>query len=216
MMDPQVLRERRRHPPTRMGLGYWIFTRFYRVALLLGWYLHVEGLERLPARGPFIMTPNHASEVDPIVVAAALPFRLTFLAGRELDRYKLLFAIITLFNPVFVRRGSGDVGALKACLDRLARGEVLVVFPEGGVVQPGMGTLHEGAAFLAIRSQVPIVPVGLTGLTKMWPLGARFPRPSRVTVRIGDPIAPPARTDGQRTAELISKIRAALDRLLDR
>jgi len=215
-MDPLALRARRRDPPTRMGAGYWLLYHFFRMVLRLGWNLRVECLDRLPARGPFIITPNHASEVDPIVVASALPFRVTFLAGRELDRFPLLFAIITLFNPVFVRRGTADVGALKACLDRLARGEVLVVFPEGGVVQPGMGTLHEGAAFLAIRAQVPVVPVALIGLTKMWPLGARFPRPSRVTVRIGDPIVPPGRTDGQRTAELIAMIRTALDGLLDR
>jgi len=161
------------------------------------------------------MTPYPASEIDPIVLSAAMPFRVTYLAGQELDRYPLLFTLIRLFNPIFVRRGVGDIGALKACLERLARGEVLVVFPEGGVVQPGLGTLHEGAAFLAIRAQVPVVPVALLGLTKMWPLSARFPRPSRVTVRIGDAITPPSRNE-QRTTELIGQIRSTLDRLLQR
>lgn len=213
MMDPQVLHERRHDPPTRMGRGYWIVVKFFRLLLLAGWHLRTEGLDRLPPRGPFIMTPNHASEIDPIVLSAAMPFRVTYLAGQELDRFPLLFALIRLFNPIFVRRGMGDIGALKACLDRLARGEVLVVFPEGGVVQPGLGTLHEGAAFLAIRAQVPVVPVALLGLTKMWPLSARFPRPSRVTVRVGDAILPPPR-NGQRTAELIGQIRTTLDRLL--
>lgn len=215
MMDPEVLRQRRADPPTHMGPGYWIVAKGFRLLLRLGWQLQVYGLDRLPARGPFIMTPNHASEIDPIVLSAAMPFRVTYLAGRELDRYRLLFALIRLFNPIFVRRGVGDVGALKACLDRLTRGEILVVFPEGGVVQPGMGSLNEGAAFLAIRSQVPVVPVGLIGLTKMWPLGARFPRPSRVRVLIGDPIMPPPR-NGQRTAELMGQIRQALDRILTR
>lgn len=213
MMDPAVLRARRRDPPTRMGPGYWIVSRFFRVLLRVGWRLDIEGLDRLPPRGPFLMTANHASEIDPIVLSAAMPFRVTYLAGQELDQYPLLFAIIRLFNPIFVRRGVGDVGAMKACLERLARGEVLVIFPEGGVVQPGMGTLHQGAAFLAIRAQVPVVPVALLGLTKMWPLGARFPRPGRVGIRIGDPIPPPPR-ESQHTAGLISKIRAAIDQLM--
>lgn len=213
MMDSQVLRERRHDPPTRMGPGYWIVVTFFRLLLRMGWHLRTEGLDRLPARGPFIMTPNHASEIDPIVLSAAMPFRVTYLAGQELDRYRLLFALIRLFNPIFVRRGVGDIGALKACLERLAQGEVLVVFPEGGVVQPGLGTLHEGAAFLSIRAQVPVVPVALLGLTKMWPVSARFPRPSRVTVRIGDPIPPPPR-NGQHTSKLIGQIRATLDRLM--
>src|SRR5438876_1033947 len=202
MMDPQVLRERRRDPPTHMGPGYWIVVESFRLLLRAGWHLKTEGLDRLPARGPFLMTPNHASEIDPIVLSAAMPFRVTYLAGQELDRYPLLFALIRLFNPIFVRRGVGDIGALKACLERLARGA-------------GLGTLHEGAAFLAIRAQVPVVPVALLGLTKMWPLSARFPRPSRVTVRIGDAITPPSRNE-QRTTELIGQIRSTLDRLLQR
>ncbi len=214
MMDPQVLRERLREPATRMGLGYRIVWRFFRAMLVLGWRLRVDGLEHLPSRGPFILTPNHASEIDPIVVSAALPFRVTYLAGQELDRFPLVFALLRLLNPIFVRRGVGDVGALKACLERLARGEVLVIFPEGGVVQPGMGTLHEGAAFLAIRAQVPVVPMRLLGLARMLPLGARFPRLSRVRVLIGDPIPAPPR-NGQSTSELNAQIRAALDGLLD-
>src|SRR3989449_10320811 len=215
MMDPQVLRERRRDPPTHMGPGYWIVVKSFRLLLRAGWHLKTEGLDRLPPRGPFLMTPNHASEIDPIVLSAAMPFRVTYLAGQELDRYPLLFALIRLFNPIFVRRGVGDIGALKACLERLARGEGLVVFPEGGGVQPGLGALHEGAAFLAIRAQVPVVPVGLLGLTKMWPVSARFPRPSRGAGRIGEAIPPPP-PRRPRTAELIAQIRMTLDRLVQR
>ncbi len=213
-MDPGVLRERARHPATRMGPGYRIAAGFFRTLLRLGWHLRVEGLHRLPAHGPFLITANHASEIDPVVLSAAMPFRVTYLAGRELDRYPLLFALIRLFNPIFVRRGAPDVAAVKACLDRLARGEVLVVFPEGGVVQPGMGSLQPGAAFLAIRAQVPVVPVGLLGLARMWPLRARFPRPAHVTVRIGDPLRPPA--DLRQIDDLTTSIRRALDALLGR
>lgn len=214
-MDPAVVRERLHQPATHMGLGYWIVWRFFRAMLKLGWHLEVDGLERLPPRGPFILTPNHASEIDPIVVSAALPFRVTYLAGRELDRFPLVFALLSLFNPILVRRGVGDVGAVKACLERLAKGEVLVIFPEGGVVQPGLGTLHEGAAFLAVRAQVPIVPVRLMGLVRMLPLGARFPRLSRVRVRFGEPIPAPPR-NGQSASILNAQIRAALDSLLEK
>jgi 1-acyl-sn-glycerol-3-phosphate acyltransferase len=209
-----TLRARARDPGTRMGPGYRLAAWFFRTLLRLGWHLQVEGLDRLPACGPFIITANHASEIDPVVLSAAMPFRVTYLAGRELDRYPLLFGLIRLFNPIFVRRGAPDVAALKACLDRLARGEVLVVFPEGGVVQPGLGSLQPGAAFLAIRAQVPVVPVGLRGLARMWPLRARFPRPARVTVRVGDPILPPPDLRGMDSLTL--SIRRALDALLDR
>lgn len=213
-MRPAQLSEHARHPGTRMGPGYRLAAWVLRSLLRLGWHLTVEGLHRLPSRGPFIITANHASEIDPVVLSAAMPFRVTYLAGRELDRYPLLFALIRVFNPIFVRRGGPDVAAVKTCLDRLARGEVLVVFPEGGVVQPGMGSLQPGAAFLAIRAGVPVVPVGLLGLARMWPLRARFPRPARVTVRIGDPIDPPA--DMRRVDDFTCAIRRALDALLGR
>lgn len=213
-MHPAGARERARHPGTRMGPGYRLVAWFFRTLLRVGWQLRVEGLDRLPPRGPFIITANHASEIDPIVLSAAMPFRVTYLAGRELDRYPVLFALIRLFNPIFVRRGAPDVAAVKACLDRLARGEVLVVFPEGGVVQPGMGSLQPGAAFLAIRAQVPVVPVGLLGLARMLPLRARVPRPARVTVRVGDPILPPP--DLRLIDDFTASIRRTLAALLGR
>src|SRR5437879_8994360 len=124
MMDPQVLRERRRAPPTHMGPGYWIVVKSFRLLLRAGWHLKTEGLDRLPPRGPFLMTPNHASEIDPIVLSAAMPFRVTYLAGQELDRYPLLFTLIRLFNPLFLPRGLRGIGAHKDCVELRRRWEV--------------------------------------------------------------------------------------------
>lgn len=201
-------------PGLRRGPIYRLLWLFFRSLLLVGWRMRVIGLEHLPPRGPYIMTPNHPSEVDPVVLSTALPFRPTYLAGRELERYPVIFAILRMFDPVFVRRGLSDVGAIKACLERLRRGEILVVFPEGGVVQHNSpGTLHPGAAFLAVRAGVPIVPVVLRGVSKMWPLGARWPRPSRVLIRFGAPIWPPA-SNGQGARELTETIGRTLRQLL--
>lgn len=208
-------------PPTgsgRFGLPigpvYRLLWLFFRGLLRVGWRMRVVGLEHLPPRGPYILTPNHPSEIDPVVLSAALPFRPTFLAGRELERYPMIFAILRMFDPVFVRRRLSDVGAIKVCLERLRRGEILVVFPEGGVVQPhGPGNLHPGAAFLAVRARVPIVPVILRGLSKMWPLGARWPRPSRVMIRFGAPIMPPpSNSEGAR--ELTETLSRTFQQLL--
>ncbi len=178
------------------------------------WGLHVEGLPLLPRHGPFIIGCNHPSEIDAIVLAAALPFRPTFLASRHIEAFPVLFALARQFDPVFVRRGLSDIGAIRACLQRLRRGEVIVVFPEGRVVQDTvLGPLHEGAAFLSMRSRAPIVPVALLRTSVMWPLGARWPRRARIGMRVGAPIIPPDEGE-ERTADLTAQVAAALHRLV--
>jgi 1-acyl-sn-glycerol-3-phosphate acyltransferase len=172
----------------RGGLGLRLLRTIVYWLLRAGWGLRVTGLERLPPP-PYLIAPNHGSEIDALVLGGALPIRLTFLAARELERFPMLFRIIRWFDPVFVRRGLGDVGSVKAAIARLGRGDVLVIFPEGRVVQDQeLGPLHSGAAFVALRAGVPVVPVALTGIARMWPLGARWPRPSRIAVRIGNPL----------------------------
>ena len=197
------------------GLRYRVLRVCVRALLRVGWGLRVEGLERLP-KPPYIIAPNHTSEIDPVVLSAVLPFRPTYLAARYLERFPVLFAILRRFDPVFVRRGLSDIGSIKACLQRLARGEILVVFPEGRVVQQEeLGPMHPGAAFLAIRAGVPLIPVALIGLAQMWPLGARWPRRSRIAVQIGDPIARPA-GDGEQAAVVTEAIARAIRRLMGR
>lgn len=182
-----------------------------RGLLRTAWRLRVRGLEHLPPP-PYLITPNHGSEIDAVVLSASLPFRPAYLAARELERFPLLFRLIRWFDPVLVRRGLADVGSVKACLARLQRGDVLVIFPEGRVVQEDdLGPFHPGAAFVALRAGVPAVPVALRGVARMWPLGARWPRPSRLLVRIGEPIAP---QPGDTPESLTGRIRDALAGLL--
>jgi len=179
------------------------------------WHLRVEGVDRLPSRGPYIIACNHPSEIDAPLLMAALPLRLTFLASRHLQEIPVIFWIIRQFvDPVWVRRELSDVGAIKASLHRLAAGEILVVFPEGRVIQDAeLGPLHPGAAFLAIRGRVPVVPLVLIGAAKMLPLGARWPHRSALSIRIGTPLASPD-TDGDNARKLMEVIQAELRNLL--
>ncbi len=169
---------------------YRLLRAIVRGVLRARWHLTVSGTERL-SHPPYLLIANHSSEIDPVILSAALPLRPTYLAARDLDRFPVLFRIIRWFNPVFVRRGLADIGSIKACLARLAQGDVLVIFPEGRVVQDaGLGAFHPGAAFVALRAGVPVVPVAIIGAVRMWPLGARWPRPSRLHVRVGEPVIP--------------------------
>ncbi|MGH2349311.1 MAG: lysophospholipid acyltransferase family protein, partial [bacterium] len=126
-----------RHP--RQGLrpgSVWYRLVQYSIRFLLqvGWGLRLFGTEYLPAAGPFLICSNHPSELDPVALGSVLPFRPSFLAGHELERYPVIFWLLNRFDPVLVRRGTSDIGALRACLRRLRAGDVMVIYPEGGVV----------------------------------------------------------------------------------
>ena len=198
------------HPgtPLRYRLVRWLL----RVVFRAGWKLRVHGLEHLP-HPPYIVAPNHSSEVDPLVLGAAMPVRMIYLVSRHLERFPLVYRFVRAFDPVLVRRGLADVAGVRAALARLARGHVLAVYPEGHVVQDvPLGPLHEGLAFIALRASVPIVPVVIQGAAQMLPLTARWPRRARLTVKVGAPLI--AR-EGDDARTLTARLRDALLELLD-
>lgn len=201
-----------------------VFYRICRDALaafcLVVWRLRVEGREKLP-EGPFILAPVHRSNIDTPLAGAITTRRMCFLGKESMWRYKASAWLFNNLGGVPVRRGTTDRDALRKCMEVLERGEPLVIFPEGGrrsgpIVQP----LQEGAAYLALRAGVPIVPVGIGGSERAMPKGARLMRPTRVHIVVGEPIAPPAQGDGSRAPrravrELNERLHKEIQRLFD-
>ena len=111
-----------------------------------------------------------------------------------------------------MQRDATDRDALRLSEEVLASGEPLVIYPEGTrfsgpVIQP----LQQGAAFLACRSQVPIIPVGMGGTERAWPKGGRIIRPAKVALVVGEPLVPPVPENGKRVKR--SAVRAYSDQL---
>lgn len=151
----------------------------------------MAGEEHIPPIGPVILAPNHRSDIDPIVMAAAVPRRCTFLAAAELLTRPVLGPLIRPFRVVPIQRGRFDRNAIEECFRRLERGEALVVFPEGTIGPDGRAQpAQDGLSFLAIRAHVPIVPVAITGTYEVWPSGTRLPRRGKITVHFGQTIVP--------------------------
>ncbi len=153
----------------------------------------VLGAEHLPSEGAFIVASTHASHADAPIVGLASPRPLLFLGDERLTRAPLLGPILPKLGMVSVRRGTADQDALDTLLAALDDGQPIVIFPEGGRTRDGrVYRPRGGVARLAAAAGVPVVPVGLEGSRRLWPVEGR-PRllGGRVTVRFGPPIPPP-------------------------
>ncbi len=163
-------------------------------ARLAGVRLDVRGLERLPA-APCIVVANHASYVDSIVLTAALPPRVTFVAKAEFRRQPLMRRLLDALGARYVERfdAAHSIDDVRDLVAAVRGGESLLVFPEGTFVRaPGLLPFHLGAFMVSAECGVPLVPIGLRGTRAILPDGCWQPRPGTVTVAIGAPLAPAA------------------------
>jgi len=156
--------------------------------------VRVEGaLDQIPREGPVIVAANHASNLDPLVIAACLMprlgRRLQWLGKKELFGWPILGWVATNGGVHPVDRSTADVEAYRLARRILDEGHLLLVFPEGTRSHDGLPQhARDGAAVLALRTGSPIVPVGIAGSFDVWPRGQRLPHPGgRVTLRVGTP-----------------------------
>ncbi|MEN9206452.1 MAG: lysophospholipid acyltransferase family protein [Thermostichales cyanobacterium SZTDM-1c_bins_54] len=171
----------------------------------------------LPRSGPLIVVSNHASHLDPPLVANAARRPVAFMAKEELFRVPLLSQVIRLYGAYPVRRGGADRRAIQAAQQALARGWAVGIFLNGTRSLTGrVETPHLGAALIAAQTQTPLVPVALWGTERIQPKGRKFPRLfAPITVRIGDPIPPPPSTDRQELQAVTDRCVAAIHHLLE-
>jgi 1-acyl-sn-glycerol-3-phosphate acyltransferase len=177
-----------------LRLALWVFTRLicrYRV----------RGREHVPLQGPLLVVANHLSWYDPLLLGVVLPRRVWFFTKAEMFRWPIIGLGCRLTGQIPVHRGESDRAALEKGLTYLHEGKVLVVFPEGTVArQEQMLAAHMGAAMLAIRSGVPVLPIAHTGTRRVL-RSLRFWFP-RVDIKIGKPYIPTLQGGGSRKAQL--------------
>jgi 1-acyl-sn-glycerol-3-phosphate acyltransferase len=187
----------------------------------LYWRATYRGIEHVPATGAFVVAPVHRSFIDFAVVAGITRRRLRYMGKDALWKYRLPGKLLSALGAFPVHRGGADREAMRRCLEVVEGGEPLVLFPEGtrrsGAV---VADLHEGAAYVACRTGVPIVPVAIGGSERALQKGRRIPRPVKVRVLVGPPLLPPEAGEGRRTSrravhELTERLAAELQRLFD-
>ncbi|MCL5779868.1 1-acyl-sn-glycerol-3-phosphate acyltransferase [Desulforamulus profundi] len=159
---------------------YTVLRVIIRGILLVWRRWEVIGLEHLPAKGGLVVVSNHVSNLDPVVVGCALTRRIHFMAKVELFKIPVLATIITLLGAFPVNREKSDRHAIRKALELLQTGNVVGVFPEGTRSKTGeLQKPHIGAAMLAVKANVPILPMALKGTRGSL---------DKITVVIGEPV----------------------------
>jgi 1-acyl-sn-glycerol-3-phosphate acyltransferase len=146
----------------------------------------IKGIENLPSEGPVILAINHVSVWDPIVAACSIPRPVAFMAKAELFTVPLFGSVLHRLGVFPVKRGQGDMSAIRQSLKVLKEQKVLGLFPEGtrsktGELQKGL----PGVALLMDKGNATVLPIKVTGtkklLTKGW---------GKIEVVIGSPLTP--------------------------
>ena len=199
---------------------------FYRVAhavvltpFKLIFRVRVHGREKVPRSGAFVVAPSHRSLMDIFFTAYVTRRRIRFMAKRELFAKRFLAWLLTAGGGFPVDRGSADRAALRAAQQALEGGEPVAIFPEGTRNHgPEIGTLFDGAAYLAARLRVPVVPVAIGGSEEILPSGKVLPRLRQVAIVVGEPIHPPhhdGRVRRQEVAQMTEQLRVELQKRFD-
>ena len=182
--------------------------------------LGVSGSENVPQKGAFILAPTHRSTVDIPIASAVTRRRMRFMGKDSLWKVKVIGSFFSALGAFPVTRGSADLEALKRCISVLQSGEPLVMFPEGTRrIGSEVVDLFDGAAYISIKTGLPIVPVGIAGSEQVMQTGSKMIWPKRCYAVVGKPIFPNQlegkRASREEIASLTQQIQVSLQRLFN-
>ncbi len=165
---------------------YGIAWVIWKILRTLSFPLKVQGKENVPRKGAFILASNHLSYLDPMIIGECFPRYISYMAKESLFKNKLFAFFLNGVGAFPVKRETADIGAIKEALKRLKGGCPLVLFPEGTRLT-SQKEIHPGAALIAVKSGVPVVPVYLKGSDRVLPPGTKSLRRFPASVSFGLP-----------------------------
>ncbi len=183
--------------------------------------VRVHGEERLPRAGGYVLAPSHRSMMDIPFAAWLTPRRLRYMGKAPLFEIPVLGWLFRVLGGFPVQRDGTDRKALRESIDMLRSGEILLVYPEGTRhLGPKIEPLQPGAAYLALRAGVPIVPVAIAGSDEILRTRkSHIPRFKRVEMVVGEPIVTPAHDRGvvprEHVDALTEQLREELQQVFD-
>jgi glycerol-3-phosphate dehydrogenase (NAD(P)+) len=169
---------------------YWIVRAAFVPFFLVYFRMQRVGREHLPRSGPLLLASNHRSFLDPFVVGTLVRRPVYYMAKRELFEKRWQAWVLNALGAFPVDRGAGDGDAMATAREILARGDCVVVFPEGTRVRPGpLGDPRRGIGRLALETGAPVAPVAVIGsdaVRRGWRIRSR-----KVRLRVGRPLRYP-------------------------
>jgi glycerol-3-phosphate dehydrogenase (NAD(P)+) len=166
---------------------YWTLRAILVPFFLVYFRLGRIGHEHLPHEGPLLLASNHRSFLDPFVIGTLVRRPVYYMAKRELFEKRWQALLLNALGAFPVDRGAGDQDAMSTARAILARGDCVVVFPEGTRVRPGpLGSPRRGVGRLALETGAPVAPVAIIGsdaVRRGWRI-----RPRKVRIRVGRPL----------------------------
>jgi long-chain acyl-CoA synthetase len=217
--------------PKALSTEFWyLFSRLVQVIALDRFNLHVSGIDKLPREGPYIISSNHQSFLDPVILGSILPapvFKKVFSIGTsEIFGRGFMLRLAHSLRVVVVDPDANLIPAMRAGAYGLRQGRPLMLYPEGErSIDGAPKTFKKGAAILSIHLQVPVVPVAIEGFHDAWPRGQSFQGFKPLKMKFGDPISPSPESEASeeayekltaelktRVVEMWSELRAGLER----
>lgn len=175
-----------------MGFIYYIFFHLTKLIARVFYRYRVinrEALDRIPQGQGALIASNHISYIDPPLVGTALDYGAYYLARKSLWSNPIASYIYDRLQALPVDQDKPEFGSLKKIIKLAKSGEKVVIFPEGERSLDGkLGKGLPGVGLMIAKSRVPVIPVRLFGAYEALPRGKSLPRPSRITLVVGEPI----------------------------
>lgn len=164
----------------------------------------IEGMENIPDTGALLLVSNHLSNADPPLISVTLKRNVIFMAKEELFHNPVIGYFMYGFGAFPVRRGQLDRKALRHAEKIISANQILAMFPEATRSKEArLQTAFPGSSLIAVRHNIPIVPVAITGTEKMAGWKWIYRRP-RIIIRFGKPFSLP-QNSGKRTREILNE-----------
>ena len=140
--------------------------------------IQINGADNIPAEGGCMVCANHISNWDPVVLICCLPRRISFVAKEEIKSVPFVGWLLEKVDVIFIKRGSGDLGAIRTCIKGIDEGKAIGIFPTGTREKICADAKPKsGATLIAAKAGTKVVPVGVEATYKLF---------SKITINIGE------------------------------